>query len=147
MKLTGVEIYQAKKLDKAKWTSLSTEVAEEIPLTIFLNGKEIVTVLCSPIEERYLALGFLVSEGMIGKIDDLTLLNVDEERGIIWVEADHVPVNAGNTFMKRCLTACCGRGRADFYFANDVPWFVGNIPLKRYLSGWLPFIPSRSCLS
>lgn len=94
-------------------------ISEEKPVTIYLNGKELVTMLCSPQEEKYLAIGFLVSEGMITDLKNLTLLTVDEDRGLVWAEADQVPYNAGQMYLKRCLTACCGRGHAGFYFAND----------------------------
>ena len=37
-------------------------VIEEMPLTVFLNGQELVTMLCSPGDEYYLVLGFLSLE-------------------------------------------------------------------------------------
>jgi FdhD protein len=117
--ISGVHAYPALKAIDEKLLPVQDMVSEEEPLTLYLNGKELVTMLCSPMEQRYLALGFLVSEGMIGSIADLTEFTVDEERGLIWAEADKVPDNAGRMYLKRCLTACCGRGRAEFYFAND----------------------------
>lgn len=117
--IAGVHAYPALKAIDERLLPVQDMVSEEEPLTLYLNGKELVTMLCSPVEQRYLALGFLVSEGMIGNIADLTAFTVDEERGLIWAEADKVPDNAGRMYLKRCLTACCGRGRAEFYFAND----------------------------
>ncbi|WP_312561007.1 formate dehydrogenase accessory sulfurtransferase FdhD [Anaerospora sp.] len=117
--ISGVHAYPALKAIDEKLLPVQDMVSEEEPLTLYLNGKELVTMLCSPVEQRYLALGFLVSEGMIGSIADLTEFTVEEERGLIWAEADQVPDNAGRMYLKRCLTACCGRGRAEFYFAND----------------------------
>jgi FdhD protein len=118
-RLPGIHSYQVLKLQDEKLVAVQEQVSEETPLTIYLNGKELVTMLCSPVDTKYLALGFLVSEGMINGIEDLTLFTIDNERGLIWTEADNVPVNAGMMYLKRCLTACCGRGRAEFYFAND----------------------------
>ena len=40
-------------------------VAREFSLTIILNNQEIVTLLCSPSNLKYLAIGFLSSEGFI----------------------------------------------------------------------------------
>lgn len=115
----GVQAYSALEAMNEKLVPVRDLVSEEEPLTLYLNGKELVTMLCSPLEQRYLALGFLVSEGMIASIEDLTQFTMDSERGLIWVEAEKVPHNAGQMYLKRCLTACCGRGRAEFYFAND----------------------------
>ena len=117
--IPGVQTYQALKAVNETLVTVEDLVSEEEPLTLYLNGKELVTMLCSPVEQRYLALGFLVSEGMIASIDDLTEFMVDIERNMIWVEAENVRENAARTYLKRCLTACCGRGRAEFYFGND----------------------------
>lgn len=115
----GVQAYPALKAMNERLVPVRDMVSEEKPLTLFLNGKELVTMLCSPVDQRYLVLGFLVSEGMIASIQDLTQFTVDSERGLIWVEAEKVTHNVGQMYLKRCLTACCGRGRAEFYFAND----------------------------
>ena len=117
--IPGVQVYQALKAIDETLVPVQDLVSEEEPLTLYLNGKELVTMLCSPVEQRYLALGFLVSEGMISGIEALTEFTVDTERNMIWAEAENVQENAGRTYLKRCLTACCGRGRAEFYFAND----------------------------
>lgn len=114
-----IEVYSTLQYKNGVTKVIEEAISEEKPVTIYLNGKELVTMLCSPQEEKYLAIGFLVSEGMITDIKNLTLLTVDEERGLVWAEADQVPHNAGQMYLKRCLTACCGRGHAGFYFAND----------------------------
>lgn len=94
-------------------------VSEEMALTVYVNGKEIVTMLCSPQQQTELALGFLLSEGIVGTLPDIETLHNDTERGLVWVEAAGVSPGSERQYVKRCLTACCGRGRAEFYFAND----------------------------
>ena len=44
-------------------------VVRERPLTIMLNNRELVTLLCWPTEQRFLAAGFLYSEGLIRSKD------------------------------------------------------------------------------
>ena len=44
-------------------------ISEEMPLTIYLNGVDMSTMLCSPVDQKYLVMGFLVSEGMIRGIE------------------------------------------------------------------------------
>ncbi|GAH81086.1 unnamed protein product, partial [marine sediment metagenome] len=39
-------------------------IIKEIPFTILVNGQEIATLLCSPDKLEYLAVGFLLSEGL-----------------------------------------------------------------------------------
>lgn len=38
---------------------------------------------------------------------------------MVHVEADIVERDSTEGYLRRCLTTCCGRGRAGFYFAND----------------------------
>ena len=42
-----------------------TMIVNEAFLTVFLNGLEIATLVCSPIAYRELAVGFLLSEGLL----------------------------------------------------------------------------------
>jgi FdhD protein len=46
-------------------------VIEEQSLSIYVNGTEVATVMCTPIHQEALALGFLLNEGMIGSVDDV----------------------------------------------------------------------------
>jgi len=46
-------------------------IVREFPLTIILNGQELVTLLCSPADLKYLAIGFLFSEGLLKNKENL----------------------------------------------------------------------------
>ncbi len=56
-------------------------VVEEQPLTIFLNGQEIVTAMTIGDYPDYLALGFLKNQGMLGA--DETVLEIDRDMMIM----------------------------------------------------------------
>ena len=58
-------------------------VAREFPLTIVLNNQELVTLLCSPADLKYLALGFLASEGLLKNKDEIKKIIVDDRRGVV----------------------------------------------------------------
>ncbi|MEM6372929.1 MAG: formate dehydrogenase accessory sulfurtransferase FdhD [Pseudomonadota bacterium] len=62
-------------------TGAVTDIAviEERPLTIFLNGQEIVTAMTIGDYPDYLALGFLRNQGMLGPDDSVTRVDYDEE--------------------------------------------------------------------
>lgn len=94
------------------------EVVKEIPVTLFLNDEELVTLVCSPTHLKELAVGFLCSEGILKQREDLSGIAINHQEGLIWAETKNPPP-AQNTFMKRFITTCCGRGRASFYFIND----------------------------
>ena len=54
-------------------------VVEERPLTIWLNGREIVTAMTLRDHPRWLALGFLLNQGMLLEDDEVTGVSYDEE--------------------------------------------------------------------
>lgn len=92
-------------------------LVREVPVTLFLNGSEFVTMVCSPDALEELAVGFLCSEGLLQSPDDLKDIRVDAENGVIHVDA--AEGESETKFLKRNITSCCGRGRPVFYFVND----------------------------
>ena len=93
-------------------------VVREVPVTLFLNGSEFVTLVCSPGSLEELVAGFLYAEGILKEKSDLQEITMNEEEGLIWVETAGAAVPE-EMFLKRFITTCCGRGRASFYFIND----------------------------
>jgi len=94
-------------------------VAREFPLTIILNNQELVTLLCSPKDLKYLAIGYLFSEGLLSSKDEIKKIMVDEQRGVVRVETEEDKALANEVLFKRLITSGCGRG-ASFYSASDV---------------------------
>jgi FdhD protein len=58
-----------------------TLVVRELPLTINLNGQELVTTLCSPADLEYLVAGILYSEGIIQNKEDIGAISVNLAAG------------------------------------------------------------------
>lgn len=116
----STETFSILRLTTQGSSSIDDVVAREFPLTIILNNRELVTLLCSPTHLRYLAVGFLFSEGLLRSKDEIKKVSHDEQRGIVRVETegDEEPANAAALF-KRFITSGCGRG-ASFYSAADV---------------------------
>lgn len=93
-------------------------VVREYPLTIYLNDEELVTLLCSPAALDFLALGFLLSEGIINKKEEIKSMKIDEAKGVAYVKTT-APKDMAKYFMgKRMLTTGCGRGTI-FYNIHD----------------------------
>jgi len=94
-------------------------VVRELPLTIFFNGTELVTMLCSPAELKELAVGFLFSEGFIESKEDIKGIVIDDKRGLARVESAGSSKMADEGTFKRFIASGCGRG-ASFYSAADI---------------------------
>ena len=99
--------------------SIEDVVVKEFSLTIILNNQELVTLLCSPTDLKYLAVGFLFSEGLLKSRDEIKRIVVDDKRGVIRVETDEDRELDRDVLFKRLITSGCGRG-ASFYSAADV---------------------------
>lgn len=100
--------------------SQQDQVVVEFPLTIFLNDQELVTLLCSPRDLKYLALGFLRSEGLLSSIDDLEGVTLDEERGIVFVSTKDQSNFGEKLYGKRTITSGCGKGTVFFHALDSL---------------------------
>lgn len=93
------------------------KIAVEKALTLAVNGMELITLLCSPANYDELALGYLLSEGIL-TWDAEVEMELEEERGLInVVSASSNNLNL-SSLGKRTLTSGCGKG-AVFYSLND----------------------------
>jgi FdhD protein len=61
------------------WQRVAASVPKEIELTIYVDGEELVTILCTPTRLTHLVLGFLYSEGIITGKEDIASMRVCED--------------------------------------------------------------------
>ena len=94
-------------------------VAREFPLTIMINGEELATLLCSPKDMRYLAAGFLFSEGFVETKEEIKRMILNQHKGVIRVETRGDKEYTQESFLKRAITTGCGRAIA-FYNPADI---------------------------
>ena len=88
----------------------SDKVATEIGFSLTVNDKQVVTLLCSPIELDTMAIGFLLSEGILQKRENLLGIKVDEKNFTVDVKLTDLPDDIDTTFHKKTITSGCGRG-------------------------------------
>jgi FdhD protein len=94
-------------------------VVTEYPVTLKINGTEFATLVCSPDFIEDLVIGFLASEGVIRKYEELEEIWIEEKSGIAHVKTKKVNPYYMNFQGKRYITSCCGAGRRGFVFIND----------------------------
>ena len=92
--------------------------ATEFPLTITLDNQELVTLLCSPSNLEYLAVGFLASEGLLEGKEKIEKIAINERTGVARLEIKADKGSAAENSFKRIITSGCGKG-ASFYSAAD----------------------------
>lgn len=82
------------------------DVVREFPLVLRVNDRELVTLVASPHDLRFLVAGFLRLQGFVTSTDDFLLLSVCNDYGIANVRIKgELP-----TELKPVLTSGCGTG-------------------------------------
>jgi FdhD protein len=114
----NVEAFPIVKINPEGASHVEDRVAREMPVTIILNDNELVTLLCSPAHLKYMAVGFLASEGLIQTGEEIKRVTVDEERGVVRVATTSTGEVDPNLIFKRVISSGCGRG-ASFYSTAD----------------------------
>lgn len=107
-----------KTYNRGSVQAASEPVVLEIPLTVYVNDTELATLICSPGGYRELAVGFLLSEGLLSDLNDIKDITFNEQDGLLWVETTK-PVPQMENFLRRQIASCCGKGRAALYYIND----------------------------
>lgn len=103
--------YEITQYDATGAHAVTIEAIREVPLTIYLNGREIVTLLTTGKDPRHLAVGFLKSDALLQSPAQIKGLDVRDEgeRITARVELDHDPFANGRE-LHHSITSGCGKG-------------------------------------
>jgi len=93
-------------------------VTRELSFTIILNKRELVTLLCSPMDLNYLAIGFLFSEGLLSTKDEIREIVLDDQNGAVHVKTREAKEPEGELPFKRLVTSGCSRGISSYSLAD-----------------------------
>lgn len=88
---------------------VETRVVVERPLTLFLNGQEIVTNMTIGDFPEYLAVGFLLNQNMLRADDEITGIDVDEDLDIVVVRTAR-ETDYEEKLKKKTRTSGCAQG-------------------------------------
>ena len=86
------------------------EVASELPVRLILNNEQLVTLLCTPSELEELAIGFLLSEGLLRERSAIRKLEFTESDAAVRIELTDLPADWEKLFEKRTISSGCGKG-------------------------------------
>lgn len=89
------------------WETDSSPLPDEKALTISVNHRELVTILCTPTKLNALILGFLYAEGIIAKPGDVASMRICEEESLVEVMLNDPHYEPPKV---RVLTSGCGGG-------------------------------------
>ena len=90
------------------WQEQEGEVIEEIVLTISVNGVELISLMGTPLNQDWLAVGFLLNERLINSGDEIENLHISEDGCCIDVWLNRQFEKPAKIFM----TSGCGGGQS-----------------------------------
>ncbi|MCA3260870.1 MAG: formate dehydrogenase accessory sulfurtransferase FdhD [Telmatospirillum sp.] len=91
--------------------SVETSVVAEKPLTLYLNAREIVTMMTIGDYPEYLALGYLLNQNMLPADAKVTGIDFDAELDVVVVRTDR-ETDFEDKLRKKTLTSGCAQGTA-----------------------------------
>lgn len=102
-----------KKLNITRFEGGERVVKEDVLIlesrvNFYLNGQKIISTMCIPQDEDAHMLGFLLSEGVIESLEDISSLRVDGLE--VWMEAKINEKNLSNLYKEKTLVSGCGGG-------------------------------------
>jgi len=87
-----------------------TAIAGEHPLTLYLDKRELVTLMTLGHAPEALAIGFLRNQRLVAGIEDIRAVQVDWETDSVAVTTSGTKSNIGKKTRKRTVTTGCGQG-------------------------------------
>ena len=117
-------------------------VIRELPVTLVLGDKEVVTLLYNGQEAEELTAGFFFSEGFLDRADQVRKLSFDPKQQVCRLE----PIGSMDFFEdlwgKRMITSGCGKGSVFYHVMDSVS--AGKIRTDSTMSLFAPNLLERS---
>ena len=88
---------------------VAASIVVERPLTLFLNGQEIVTMMTIGDHPAWLAIGYLINQNMLRAGDELTGVDHDDETGTVVVRT-RTRTDFEDKLRRKTLTSGCAQG-------------------------------------
>jgi FdhD protein len=92
-------------------SAIETVVVVERPLTLYLNAREIVTMMTIGDYPEYLAIGYLLNQNMLAADEKVVGVDHDTELDVVVVRTDRT-TDFEDKLRKKTLTSGCAQGTA-----------------------------------
>ena len=116
-----------------KVKKITDYVAEESPLQLFVNKSFWATILCTPTDLKELAVGHLLSEGIVKSNEEIEEINLKEKENTCIVKLKpNVKVEDRISISRlhaRVITSACGSG-SPYQYKGKTPEVASNLTVK-----------------
>jgi FdhD protein len=119
---------------------VTTRVTVERALTLYLNSREIVTMMTIGDHPEELAIGYLLNQNMLKPDDVVTGVDYDEDLEVVVVRTER-ETNFEDKLRKKTLTSGCAQGTA----FGDLMEQINEVKLPRtpFRTSWLYRLTSQ----
>ena len=105
-------------IEKGRAQKIEVSVIDEALVTIYVNGQELATIMCSPLDQEALALGFLYNEGIIHSLAEVGLAQANVPRTAVDVFLRRVEFDPPRRLI---LTSGCDGGLTLEHLTESYP--------------------------
>ncbi|HRK96164.1 MAG TPA: formate dehydrogenase accessory sulfurtransferase FdhD [Rhodospirillales bacterium] len=117
-----------------------TAVTTERPLTLFLNAREIVTMMTIGDYPDYLAHGYLLNQGILKPSDQIEGIDFDDDLGVVVVRTAAV-TDFEQKLRKKVLTSGCAQGTSFGDLMDSIDAAI--LPAAEVRTSWLYALAHR----
>ncbi len=103
----GALPYSYWTVDNDRVEQVDGGIVAETRLSIYVNTQELASLMCSPLEQEALALGFMFNEGVIESLDEVRLIQPNVSRTSVDIFLDRDEFTPPRRMV---LTSGCGGG-------------------------------------
>ncbi len=104
-----VHSFSIAKIRNGKKIPFEDTLIREVKLTIAVNGEEIAALMATPIDQKALAIGYLMSENILTQVLDVSKISLEEEGTRVAVRATIDSEAARKLSAEGVVISGCGR--------------------------------------
>jgi FdhD protein len=136
----GLHPVEYRLLAGGKWSSVTGSIVDEALISIFANGKEIATMMATPRDHEYLAVGYLFTEGLINQREDVLNVSMAPNRTCVDVLLTKKEISLP---PRRVLTSGCGKGVTYSRYPDEAALDPGGVALPKPVNSDLRISAAR----
>jgi FdhD protein len=121
--LEGIVSTEYQQISGDEWTAIDAGVPEEAAVSIYVNGFELATFMCTPVQQAALAVGFLANEDLIAGMDELRVVHVCAKGACVDVWLSHAIQRPSRSI----ITSGCGGGLTFDDLTREMPPLSSDI--------------------
>ena len=109
---------------------MKTELPDESLVRLMVNGKSFSHLLCTPVQLKELAMGWLFSQGIIKDIDDVVSINACDDTTDINVFLRSSKIEQFEKYKPIITSGCMGGQISSLHYFSELPVITGKFKIR-----------------